>query len=66
MKILAEVCIVLIFHFFPFILQLLDDNRELFIPETQETVVAHPMFMLFATQNPPGHYGGRKVYPRIV
>ena len=42
-------------------LQLLDDNRELFIPETQETVVAHQMFMLFATQNPPGHYGGRKV-----
>lgn len=67
MKILAEVCTVLIFHFFLFIiLQLLDDNRELFIPETQETVVAHPMFMLFATQNPPGHYGGRKVYPRIV
>ena len=44
-----------------FCLQLLDDNRELFIPETQDTVVAHPMFMLFATQNPPGHYGGRKV-----
>ena len=67
MKILAEVCTVLIFHFFLFIiLQLLDDNRELFIPETQETVVAHPMFMLFATQNPPGHYGGRKVYHRIV
>ena len=62
MKILSEVGTVLIFHFFLFIiLQLLDDNRELFIPETQETVVAHPMFMLFATQNPPGHYGGRKV-----
>ena len=30
--------------------RLLDDNRELFIPETQETVKAHPMFMLFATQ----------------
>ncbi|PFX16223.1 Midasin [Stylophora pistillata] len=44
--------------------RLLDDNRELFIPETQETVVAHPMFMLFATQNPPGHYGGRKVLSR--
>ena len=41
--------------------QLLDDNRELFIPETQETVKAHPQFMLFATQNPPGQYGGRKV-----
>jgi len=50
----------------------LDDNRELFIPETQETVVAHQMFMLFATQNPPGHYGGRKVWglltlcPRVL
>ncbi len=41
--------------------QLLDDNRELFIPETQEVVKAHPRFMLFATQNPPGQYGGRKV-----
>nr|KAG5703293.1 hypothetical protein BaRGS_025535 [Batillaria attramentaria] len=40
---------------------LLDDNQELFIPETQEMVRAHPKFMLFATQNPPGHYGGRKV-----
>ncbi|KAK2570712.1 Midasin [Acropora cervicornis] len=44
--------------------RLLDDNRELFIPETQETIAAHPMFMLFATQNPPGHYGGRKVLSR--
>ena len=42
-------------------LQLLDDNRELFIAETQEMVSAHPRFMLFATQNPPGQYGGRKV-----
>jgi midasin len=41
--------------------RVLDDNRELFIPETQETVKAHPCFMLFATQNPPGLYGGRKV-----
>lgn len=41
--------------------RLLDDNRELFIPETQETIKAHPNFMLFATQNPPGLYGGRKV-----
>jgi midasin len=30
--------------------RLLDDNRELFIPETQETVKPHPHFMLFATQ----------------
>ncbi|XP_068087248.1 midasin [Hyperolius riggenbachi] len=44
--------------------RLLDDNRELFITETQEVVKAHPRFMLFATQNPPGHYGGRKVLSR--
>ncbi|KAJ8669608.1 hypothetical protein QAD02_000867 [Eretmocerus hayati] len=44
--------------------RVLDDNRELFIPETQETVKAHPNFMLFATQNPPGVYGGRKVLSR--
>ncbi|CDK29573.1 unnamed protein product [Kuraishia capsulata CBS 1993] len=41
--------------------RLLDDNRELFIPETQEIIRPHPHFMLFATQNPPGLYGGRKV-----
>ena len=42
--------------------RLLDDNRELFVPELQETIVPHPHFMLFATQNPPGAtYGGRKV-----
>ncbi len=40
--------------------RLLDDNRELFIPETQETVKPHPNFVLFATQNPAGLYGGRK------
>ncbi|KAF4099466.1 hypothetical protein G5714_019592 [Onychostoma macrolepis] len=44
--------------------RLLDDNRELFIAETQEVVKAHPRFMLFATQNPPGLYGGRKVLSR--
>uniref|UniRef100_A0A670YH89 Midasin n=1 Tax=Pseudonaja textilis TaxID=8673 RepID=A0A670YH89_PSETE len=44
--------------------RLLDDNRELFITETQETIKAHPRFMLFATQNPPGLYGGRKVLSR--
>jgi midasin len=37
--------------------RLLDDNHELFIPETQEIVRPHPHFMLFATQNPPGIYG---------
>lgn len=40
--------------------RLLDDNRELLIPETQEVVRPHKDFMLFATQNPPGLYGGRK------
>ncbi|XP_066999962.2 midasin [Anabrus simplex] len=44
--------------------RVLDDNRELFIPETQETVKADPRFMLFATQNPPGQYGGRKMLSR--
>jgi midasin len=44
--------------------RLLDDNRELFIPETQEVVRPHENFMLFATQNPPGLYGGRKVLSR--
>lgn len=44
--------------------RVLDDNRELFIPETQQTVKAHNNFMLFATQNPPGVYGGRKVLSR--
>ena len=40
--------------------RLLDDNRELLIPETQEVIRPHPNFMLFATQNPAGLYGGRK------
>ncbi|CAL5443785.1 unnamed protein product [Camellia sinensis] len=44
--------------------RLLDDNRELFVPELQETVRAHPDFMLFATQNPPTFYGGRKMLSR--
>ncbi|XP_010261987.1 PREDICTED: midasin isoform X2 [Nelumbo nucifera] len=44
--------------------RLLDDNRELFVPELQETVIAHPDFMLFATQNPPTFYGGRKMLSR--
>ncbi|KOC69196.1 Midasin, partial [Habropoda laboriosa] len=44
--------------------RVLDDNRELFIPETQQVVKAHDNFMLFATQNPPGLYGGRKVLSR--
>ena len=44
--------------------RLLDDNRELFLPETQEVIKPHADFMLFATQNPPGAYGGRKVLSR--
>lgn len=40
--------------------RLLDDNRELYIPETNETVRPHPNFRMFATQNPSGAYGGRK------
>ncbi|KAJ1981391.1 AAA ATPase midasin, partial [Dimargaris xerosporica] len=44
--------------------RLLDDNRELRIPETQEVVRPHPQFMLFATQNPAGLYGGRKMLSR--
>ncbi|KAK8664402.1 hypothetical protein V6N13_084194 [Hibiscus sabdariffa] len=44
--------------------RLLDDNRELFVPELRETIQAHPNFMLFATQNPPTFYGGRKMLSR--
>ncbi|KAM0285289.1 hypothetical protein ACHAQH_001478 [Verticillium albo-atrum] len=44
--------------------RLLDDNRELLIPETQEIVRPHENFMLFSTQNPPGLYGGRKALSR--
>ena len=44
--------------------RLLDDNRELVISETHEVVRPHAHFMLFATQNPPGLYAGRKVLSR--
>ncbi|KAF8711008.1 ATPase, partial [Rhizoctonia solani] len=44
--------------------RLLDDNRELVVPETNEIIRPHPNFMLFATQNPPGLYAGRKVLSR--
>ncbi|XP_010530743.1 PREDICTED: midasin-like [Tarenaya hassleriana] len=44
--------------------RLLDDNRELFVPELGEAISAHPHFMLFATQNPPTLYGGRKMLSR--
>lgn len=40
--------------------RLLDDNRELYLSETNEVVKPHPHFQLFATQNPSGIYGGRK------
>ena len=44
--------------------RVLDENRELFIPETQTVVKAHPNFRVFATQNPSGTYGGRKSLSR--
>jgi midasin len=44
--------------------RVLDDNRELYIPETQVLVKANFNFMLFATQNPQGLYGGRKTLSR--
>ena len=41
--------------------RLLDDNRQLFLSETNELVNAHERFQLFATQNPAGEqYAGRK------
>ncbi len=45
--------------------RLLDDNRELYIPDTGTTVKPHEEFMVFATQNPAGaNYGGRKLLSR--
>lgn len=40
--------------------RLLDDNREIFVGELNQTVKAHENFRLFATQNPAGSYAGRK------
>ncbi|KAI3655927.1 hypothetical protein MP638_004008, partial [Amoeboaphelidium occidentale] len=41
--------------------RLLDDNKEILIPDTGEIVKPSEGFMLFATQNPAGaEYGGRK------
>lgn len=40
--------------------RLLDDNREIYIPEINEVIRPHVNFRLFATQNPSGVYGGRK------
>ena len=44
--------------------RVLDDNREIFIPELQITVKAHPKFLLLATQNPPKKYPGRNQLSR--
>ncbi len=44
--------------------RLLDDNKELLVPETQQIIKPHENFMLFATQNPSGMYGGRKMLSR--
>nr|CCC89279.1 unnamed protein product [Trypanosoma congolense IL3000] len=44
--------------------RLLDDNHELFVPDTQETIKSHPQLRVFATQNPAGIYGGRKPLSR--
>ncbi|CAK8990755.1 Midasin (Dynein-related AAA-ATPase mdn1) (MIDAS-containing protein) [Durusdinium trenchii] len=45
--------------------RLLDDNRELYIPDTGAVVKPHEEFMVFATQNPAGaNYGGRKLLSR--
>lgn len=43
--------------------RLLDDNRELFIPEQQKHIKPHPNFRIFATQN-PSSYSGRKTLSR--
>uniref|UniRef100_A0A915Q716 Midasin n=1 Tax=Setaria digitata TaxID=48799 RepID=A0A915Q716_9BILA len=45
---------------------LLDDNRELFVSETNTVVKAHPQFRLFATQNPVHTYAGRKRLSRAL
>ncbi|KAH0786656.1 P-loop containing nucleoside triphosphate hydrolase protein [Histomonas meleagridis] len=44
--------------------RLLDQNNQLYVAETQTLINPAPSFMLFATQNPPGAYGGRKQLSR--
>ncbi|VBB33041.1 unnamed protein product, partial [Acanthocheilonema viteae] len=46
--------------------RLLDDNRELFISETNTVIKANPQFRLFATQNPACIYAGRKRLSRAL
>uniref|UniRef100_A0A1I8EQE7 Midasin n=2 Tax=Wuchereria bancrofti TaxID=6293 RepID=A0A1I8EQE7_WUCBA len=46
--------------------RLLDDNRELFISETNTVVKADPRFRVFATQNPVCTYAGRKPLSRAL
>ncbi|WKX90319.1 hypothetical protein Q1695_009285 [Nippostrongylus brasiliensis] len=46
--------------------RLLDDNRELYVPEINTVIKPHPRFRLFATQNPAGIYGGRKRLSRAL
>ena len=46
--------------------RLLDGNRELYVPELRTTIRPAPGFMLFATQNPAGGYGGRKPLSRAL
>ncbi|PAV80645.1 hypothetical protein WR25_15997 [Diploscapter pachys] len=46
--------------------RLLDDNRELFVAETNQVHKAHRRFRLFATQNPAGTYAGRKRLSRAL
>ncbi|KMZ78504.1 hypothetical protein PVIIG_01281 [Plasmodium vivax India VII] len=43
---------------------ILDHRKEIFIPETNETVRSHPNFRLFCCQNPYSEGGGRKGLPK--
>jgi midasin len=40
--------------------RLLDDNRELYLPEKNITIKAHENFRIFAAMNPSENYNGRK------
>ncbi|KAI6207833.1 Midasin [Aphelenchoides besseyi] len=40
--------------------RLLDDNREVYVAETDTVIKANSRFRIFATQNPVGAYSGRK------